>query len=114
MCFLWVKGRIRKKKRMVLPKGPLAPFSLSFLCLVFWCGLVYSSLLDLSWLLVPASYKLSLIFSRLVDSWIVTVDVKFLNGFLFIVLYSYVRSSCNLAIFVNYSGNSHVLVVLDV
>ena len=99
---------------MVLPKGPLAPFSLSFFYLVFWCGLVYSSLLDLSWLLGLAGYKLSLFFSRLVDSWIVTVDVKFLDGFLVIALYSCVRSSCNRVVFVNYSINSHVLVVLDV
>ena len=82
MCFLRVKGRIRKKKRMVLPKGPLAPFSLNFFCLVFWCGLVYSSLLDLSWPLLPIVYKISFLFSGLDGSCLVTINCNYLGIYL--------------------------------
>ena len=95
---------------MVLPKGPLAPFSFSFFYLVFWFGLVYSSLMDLSWPLLPASYKLSFFFSSLVDSCMVTVDDKFLGGSHVIVLYSCFSSSYFLVVYDKYLGGSHVIV----
>ena len=47
------------------------------------CGnLVYSFLLDLSWPLLPAVYKLSLLFSGLDGSFLVTVACNYLGVFL--------------------------------
>ena len=67
---------------MELFKGLFGPLTFSYFYLMFCFELVYSFLLDLSWPLLPTVYEISLLFSGLDGSCLVTISCNYLGVFL--------------------------------